>query len=283
MLSRPKTILNTVEMADMIVLGIYREKMFSPGRVGDDAEILETTVEELASRGHSVRTLSAETLDGQRLEADCVLSMAKSKGTLARLEEWQERGARVINGIPSVRNCLRSRLFRLLPEAGLPVPEGTILPVDQALDVCSFRGSTRYWLKRGDVHSVNPGDVVKVSTYEETVHALDHFRRSGIEQVLVQEHVDGESIKFYAIAASRFFRAFCFSRNREDVTDRMGRLRSLADRAGDAAGLEIFGGDAIVTPDGQVFLIDLNDWPSFASCRDSAAQHIAAYVADSLE
>ncbi len=267
----------------MMVLGIYREKIFSPGRVDDDARILEMTVAEMASRGHSVRTLSAETLDGQRIEADCVLSMAKSKKTLASLEEWQEGGIRVINGVPSVRNCLRATLFRLLPEAGLPVPEGTILPVDKMPGVCSFRGSTRYWLKRGDVHSVNPGDVVKVSNYEETMHALDHFSRNGIEQVLVQEHVDGESVKFYAIAASRFFRAFCFSRNREEITDRMGRLRTLADHAGYAAGLEVFGGDAIVTPDGQVFLIDLNDWPSFASCRDSAAQQIAAYVADSVE
>jgi hypothetical protein len=267
----------------MIVLGVYREKPFSPGRVDDDARILDMTVAGLASRGHSVRTLHGETLDGQGVKADCVLSMAESRKTLARLDELQESGTRVINGAPSVRNCLRATLFRLLPEAGLPVPEGTVLPVDQAQSVCSFRGSTQYWLKRGDVHSVNPGDVVKVASYDETMHALDHFRRSGIEQVLVQEHVDGESVKFYAIAGSRFFRAFCFSRNREEITDRMGRLRTLADCAGYAAGLEIFGGDAIVTPDGQVFLIDLNDWPSFASCRDSAARHIAAYVADCLE
>ena len=267
----------------MTVLGIYREKIFSPGRVDDDAKILEMTVAELASRGHQVRTLSAEALDGQGIEADCVLSMAKSKRTIARLEGWQEGGRRVINGIPSVRNCLRATLFRLLPEAGLPVPEGTVLPVDKISSVCSFRGSRPYWLKRGDVHSLNPGDVVKVSNHEEAMHALDHFRRSGIEQVLVQEHVAGESVKFYAIAASRFFRAFSFSRNREEITDRMGRLRTLADHAGCVVGLEVFGGDAIVTPDGQVFLIDLNDWPSFASCRDSAAQHIAAYVADSVE
>ncbi len=208
--------------------------------------------------------------------------MAESTQTLARLEEWQEGGTRVINAVPSVKNCLRSALFRLLPEAGLPVPEGAVLSVDKVSAVCSFHGSKRYWLKRGDVHSVNPGDVVKVSTREETMHALDHFRKSGIGQVLVQEHVDGESVKFYATAGSRFFKAFCFSRNREDITDRMTRLRTLADRAGYAAGLEIFGGDAIATPDGQVFLIDLNDWPSFASCRDSAAQHIAAYVSDSL-
>jgi len=267
----------------MIVLGVYREKTFSPGRVDDDAKILEMTMADLASRGHSVCTLHGETLDGQIMKADCILSMAESKKNLDGLEERQRSGTRVINAVPSVRNCLRSTLFRLLAEAGLPVPEGALLPVDKAHTACSFRGGRQYWLKRGDVHSVNPGDVARVSNFEETMHALDHFRRSGIEQVLVQEHVDGESVKFYAIAGARFFRAFCFSRHREEITDRMKRLRVLADRAGCATGLEIFGGDAIARPDGQIFLIDLNDWPSFASCRDNAAQHIAAYVADSLE
>jgi hypothetical protein len=267
----------------MMVLGIYREKTYSPGRVDDDAKIMDMTMAHLASMGHSVRTLHGETLDGQAMKADCILSMAESKKSLDGLEERQSSGARVINAVPSIRNCLRSNLFRLLPEAGLPVPEGALLSVDKAYRACSFQGGRQYWLKRGDVHSVNPGDVVKVSNDDETLHAIDHFKRSGIEHVLVQEHVDGESVKFYAIAGARFFRAFCFSSNREDITERMTRLKGLADHAGCATGLEIFGGDAIVRPDGEVFLIDLNDWPSFASCRDNAARQIAAYVAHALE
>ncbi|MGD0231242.1 MAG: hypothetical protein ABSC19_12935 [Syntrophorhabdales bacterium] len=267
----------------MIMLGIYREKLFSPGRVDDDAMILEATLQELANRGHSIRTVRGEELDGERVQADCVLTMTESKRTLVRLEEWQEDGMRVINCVPSIRNCLRSTLFTLLPEAGLPVPEGRLVPVDEVEGVISFPGGSAYWLKRGDVHSVNPGDVVKVSTREGVIQALGHFRRSGIEQVFVQEHVEGESVKFYAVAASRFFRAFCFSRNREEITHRMGPLRVLADLAGEATGLEVFGGDAIVTPRGEIFLIDLNDWPSFASCRQAAARHIASYIADSVE
>ncbi len=267
----------------MIVLGIYREKKYSPGRVDDDAKILEMTIAELSAKGHSVSALRGEMLDGQAMEADCILSMAESQQNLDRLEQRQGIKAKVINSAPSVRNCLRSNLFRLLPEAGLPVPEGGLLPVGQVEAACSFHGGRQYWLKRGDVHSVNPGDVTKVSNQDQVLAALDHFRGSGIEQVLVQEHVDGESVKFYAIAGGRFFRAFCFSRNREEITERMQRLKGLADRAGCAAGLEVFGGDAIARPDGELFLIDLNDWPSFASCRDNAARSIASYVAELLE
>jgi hypothetical protein len=267
----------------MIFLGIYREAMFSPGRVDDDARILETTLRELASRGHEVRTIHGEELDGNYLVVDCVLTMAESKEALAVLEDWQRRGVKTINGVRSVKSCRRAALFRLLPEAGLPVPEGTTLSVDEAERTVSFPRSRRYWLKRGDVHSVQPGDVVKVSTRRELVAALGHFRRHGIEQIFVQEHVEGESIKFYRVAGSHFFRAFCFSRNREEITDRMGPLCALADLAAQATGLEVFGGDAILTPAGELFLIDLNDWPSFASCRHEAAEEIAAYIESSVE
>jgi hypothetical protein len=40
----------------------------------------------------------------------------------------------------------------------------------------------------------------------------------------------------------------------------------------------VFGGDVIVGPSGELTLIDLNDWPSFAPVRDTAAAAIAAYI-----
>ena len=266
----------------MIFLGVYREAMFSPGRVGDDEKILDATLRHLASRGHEVRAVHGEELDGNFADADCVLTMAESKEALARLEEWQRSGKRLINGVAAVRSCRRAALFRLLPEAGLPVPEGATLSVEEAERSVSFRRRRHYWLKRGDVHSVRPGDVAKVSDRRELVAALAHFRRHGIEQIVVQEHVEGESVKFYNVPGSRFFRAFCFSSNREEITDRMGPLAALADLAAQATGLEVFGGDAIVTPAGDIFLIDLNDWPSFASCRLAAAEQIAAHIARSV-
>ena len=55
-------------------------------------------------------------------------------------------------------------------------------------------------------------------------------------------------------------------------------LRSLVFAAARAVGLEVFGGDvAFPSPDAPV-LIDLNDWPSFAPVRDTAAAAIAAYI-----
>ena len=78
-----------------------REKTFSPGRVDDDAKIMDMTMADLASRGHSVCTLRGETLDGQAMKADCILSMAESKKSLEGLEE--RHGAARGSSTPSRR------------------------------------------------------------------------------------------------------------------------------------------------------------------------------------
>jgi D-alanine-D-alanine ligase-like ATP-grasp enzyme len=49
-------------------------------------------------------------------------------------------------------------------------------------------------------------------------------------------------------------------------------------RAAAALGLEVYGGDAIVTASGRIVLLDLNAWPSFALYREEAAERIAEYL-----
>jgi hypothetical protein len=57
------------------------------------------------------------------------------------------------------------------------------------------------------------------------------------------------------------------------------RLSRLVGQAATALGLEVYGGDAIITADGTPVLLDLNAWPSFARLRDEAAPVIAEHVA----
>jgi glutathione synthase/RimK-type ligase-like ATP-grasp enzyme len=42
-------------------------------------------------------------------------------------------------------------------------------------------------------------------------------------------------------------------------------------------GLDIYGGDIVVTDKGH-YLIDINSWPSFAVCRQEAAEEIASFL-----
>ena len=55
-------------------------------------------------------------------------------------------------------------------------------------------------------------------------------------------------------------------------------LTAVAERAADLLGVDVYGGDAIVGPDGTVTIIDFNDWPSFRSCTVGAASRIAELI-----
>ena len=53
---------------------------------------------------------------------------------------------------------------------------------------------------------------------------------------------------------------------------------NLASSSADILGLDVYGGDAIISPDGSISMIDMNDWPSFAPVRDEAKKHIANLI-----
>ncbi|MBR1446917.1 MAG: hypothetical protein IJ586_07535, partial [Alloprevotella sp.] len=55
-------------------------------------------------------------------------------------------------------------------------------------------------------------------------------------------------------------------------------LQSIAATAARTIGFDIFGGDAVITAQGEIFIIDFNDWPSFSSCREEAAEAIAKHL-----
>jgi glutathione synthase/RimK-type ligase-like ATP-grasp enzyme len=261
----------------MTLLGVYREKVFSPGKVREDAAILDGTLQALSRMGHTSHTIEAEALESLS-DYPCVLTMAQSARALEILQTQQKRGTRIINSIASVRNSYRRPLIRLLQEAGLPIPRSEIVATEEAEDRVSFQGADALWLKRGDVHAMEAGDVARVGSPEELIAALSHFRERKIGEILVQENVEGDVIKFYGAGTKSYFSAFLASTG-EEITAAAGQLRRLAHQAAAAIGLEIYGGDAVLTPKRDVMLIDFNDWPSFSRCRESAAQSIAGYIA----
>lgn len=55
-------------------------------------------------------------------------------------------------------------------------------------------------------------------------------------------------------------------------------FKAICQQAATELNVEIYGGDCIVAPDGQIRIIDFNDWPSFAPCRTEAAPYIAKRV-----
>lgn len=82
-------------------------------------------------------------------------------------------------------------------------------------------------------------------------------------------------MKFYGVI-DRFFRVMACGDGLHAEVER--QVAAMARQAATALGLEVFGGDCIVDESGGCHLIDLNDWPSYAPCRQAAAEAIAAYA-----
>jgi len=113
-------------------LGIYREQVFSPGKIKDDAAILDATLEELSGMGHEVEARHAESLDGRDPRPAIVLSMAQSLGVLGILEDWDSKGTLVINSAGSVRSCYRAPLLDALLNSGVSMPRSRMVTVKDA-------------------------------------------------------------------------------------------------------------------------------------------------------
>ncbi len=261
----------------MKFLGIYREHIFSPGRVDDDSAVLDATLHELRRRGHATAGVHGEDLERETRAGWCVLTMAQSSHALDILTMWSDRGMTVVNHPRSIRNCRRNTLFAILTRAGLPLPLLQVLTADSDPADIPFRRRLSYWVKRGGVHRIEPRDVVHVGNREGLKRTLDEFRSRSIRSVLLQEHVEGEVVKFYGVEDSHFFSAF-LGDGVDDIGARLPGLKVMAAQAADAVGLEVYGGDAIVMPSGDTRLIDLNAWPSFARCRSAATRAIADHV-----
>ena len=279
----------------MACWGIYRELAHSPGRETDDARILEATAQRLESKGFRVSLKTAEEAgSAAQGPPPFLFVMCERLEILAKLERWQERGVCQVNSASAIRNTYRDRMLPLFESNRVPFPASVLVPTDLPIPRGrSFREApTGCWVKRGDVHSTQPGDVAFAPDPESLARALEALAARGIEKAVLQEHLPGDLIKFYGVGDAGhpgtaderepggWFQWFYHRDQRlEGHPFDPNDLASAASRAAAALGLEVYGGDAIATRDGRVVVIDLNAWPSFALYRDVASERIASYLA----
>jgi hypothetical protein len=134
------------------------------------------------------------------------------------------------------------------------------------------------WVKRGDYHAVEAEDVRFARDSRDLHDILARFRERNISSVMIQRHVPGDLVKFYGVS-TRWFHWF-YHKGQEVSYHRFSVdvLRDICADAASIVGLDVYGGDAIITRDGSVYVIDVNAWPSFALVRDVAAGHIARHI-----
>jgi hypothetical protein len=274
------------------VWGVYRELAHSPGRETDDAEILRATARELTALGFDVELKSPDELhvndetsgSGGGFEPPPLMFvMCERIPVVERLASWERRGARIVNRPSGIRNTDRERTIALFRRHEVPFPESVLVGTANA-DGAYQRPC---WVKRADVHATEAGDVSYAGSPGELAAHLERLRGRGIGKAVVQDHVPGDLIKFYGVAGLSeedprpswfqwfYHRDQTLSNHAFDADE----LALATSRAASALGLEVYGGDAIVSAGGGISVIDLNAWPSFALFRPVAAAKIAALLA----
>ena len=264
--------------------GVFREHEHSPGRESDDAEILRLTAKHLEARGFPVALKTADEVMSTGLSLPRgVFLMCERPHVLQHLQTLQARGIPHVNSPHAVLNTYRECMVEQLREANVHFVRSDVVTTAGPHRVVSFP----VWLKRGDVHYMQEGDVVLAETPEVLGEALAALASRAIPRAIVQPHVEGDLVKFYGIGNSRgpdggprWYRWF-YHRDQRVAGYGFDQavLAHLIRRAATALGLEVYGGDAIVTPANDVILLDVNAWPSFALYREEAAERIAAHVA----
>lgn len=265
-------------------IGVLREKEHSPERVSDDAAILHAVADRLGQNAHiEVSVFTSNRIQAIPVLPDLVFYMCEEDPALDLFFQWQERGVIFVNNVESVKNTFRQNMHELL--SGFPCYPAT---VTVSTDQPCTAGFERVWVKRGDYHAIQRDDVVYVDTPLNVDQILEKFRKRGIMSALVQEHIDGDLIKFYGVRdhlsnRTEWFHWF-YHKNQELKNHPLDKqlLQKVCEQGAGRLGLEIFGGDVIVTENGRIWLIDVNAWPSFALFRDKASEVISDYIVSKL-
>lgn len=258
------------------VLMIYRAREFSPNMENYDADILNAVGKILKEHGAVVKYVHEEDFQSVMCGDDVVAHMCRRDFSLQLLMEMESKGTCIINTPQSIANCSRECFVRLFDEAGIPQPK------QYNADNLQFP----LWQKNRMGWTCRKDDVRLIHSSEGVVASSDF---------MYVEHIEGNLIKFYGVRSADFFfwkyadgQQVKFGSPVDNAPDSKfsfseDMLKSVCRQAADIIGIEAYGGDCIISENGEIRIIDFNDWPSFRMCRDGAAEKIAAVILSRLD
>ena len=183
------------------IIGVSRGNEYSPNHVDNDAAIFNKVVEELGQLGCEVEVYAEKDFVEQGVKGDIIFDMARDKATIARLKSLEDGGALVINSAYGIDNCVRRPMTELLIKRGVPHPQSFIISTaDEYSENCY-----PCWVKRGDSHAMVKEDVAYATCKEEVENILADFRNRDIPVAVINEHLQGDLVKFYGVHGTDFF------------------------------------------------------------------------------
>jgi phosphoribosylaminoimidazole carboxylase (NCAIR synthetase) len=273
------------------ILGVTRKSRFSPNHIGNDAAIFNEVCEKLTLNGADIEICNEdEFLAKESVSQDFILTMGRTKTLVKKLQKLESDGKIVVNSGIGIENCFRTNMTNALLDGGIPYPKSYVVSTtSDILEIFKTLKGKGVWIKRGDFHAIHKEDVTFASSSEEAQYILNEYAMRGIKEAVISEHLVGDLLKFYAVRDTGFFYSFYpyeHNHHKYAVYEQINgetvhysfdedKLKKMADRAAEILGVQIYGGDVIISPDGDFHIIDLNDWPSFAPCRSEASEAIS--------
>lgn len=275
------------------ILGVYREKHYSNHAIDADKRVLDHLLHVI---GDST-SCYIQTHDPDEAEIpkgfDIYLTMAQSQTSLSQLWDIEKTTkATVINNTTSIKNCFRENMSRLFRAYDIRSPQEWSVSSNDDIWMNQFNIHQGLWIKRGDYHSIDDDDVSYADNEDQFHEARIRLRKKGVDTFIVQKHIVGDIYKFYGVGDSfftlRFMGSTTHDRNKLGPINtafdiNVEKLKSYAFHCAKIFGLNYYGGDFVITPSGDFYLIDLNDWPSFRTCYKEAAPHMAKVLLEKVK
>ena len=284
-------------MAEITIAGIMRAGAYSPNHIGNDAAIFNAAADHLRKRGCIVNIYSEEQFIADEVTEPVIVNMCREMKSIHKLQELEQKGALVINSGFGIENCTRERMTRILVGSNIPYPESLIVNTDEGVTATLKKaGFTQCWIKRGDFHAMHKEDLSYVRHPEEAQEVLQEYFLRGIKRAVINRHLVGDLIKFYGVQGTPFFFWFypfdlghskygheAINGKSQGLEFDKEKLRAICQNASEVLDVKVYGGDCIISPEGDIRIIDFNDWPSFAPCRQEAAPHIAKCILNEIK
>ena len=282
---------------------VSRAQCYSPSREQADDAILKAAGRALERCDCSVTLIAEEDLAPDKIPASTDIILQMTRGDRA-FEILSSLDIPMINSTAAVMNCRRAAQTRLMlsqrQETGQDyscglIPE-SVVTATSGCGIPSGWNSYPCWVKRGDSHAMTRDDVSLAQNPAECLALMQRLAGRGVGECVLQRHEPGYLVKFYGVRGHGLISAtavrasdgkFGLEGFNDPAPDGMpvpyADIERAAVIASDIIGADVFGGDAIVGPEGRVKIIDFNDWPSFSSCREKAAEAIAELAISRLK
>ena len=284
-------------MADIVIAGVMRAGAYSPNHIGNDTAIFNAVAEHLRKRGCIVNVYNEDQFNKNGVEERVIMNMCREQASIAKLQRYEDEGRLVINSGFGIENCTRERMTRILMGNNIPYPESLIVNTDEAVKpLLKKAGFQSCWIKRGDFHAMHKEDVSYVRHAEEAQEVLQEYFFRGIKRAVINKHLVGDLIKFYGVKDQPFFYWFypfdqghskygaeAINGKSNGFSFDVDEMKRICQQAAEELNVVVYGGDCIVDAEGKMQIIDFNDWPSFAPCRNEAAPYIAKAIINAVK